>query len=162
MRRLRKRNLVWAGLFVAATTVLVVLLVLVGIGYLRLPSTPGPSVTVSEVEWNVAQGQTSQGRGWFGPSQFNYTSASGWQSPTFEAGSQLEVTWALVNYDNVTHTIYSVSVSAPFALSGTLRSLPMIVNIGDEGNLLAIYVSIPSSASGPYSLTITVDALGSG
>jgi hypothetical protein len=163
-RRLTRRQWVWTALFAVALAVLVFLLVLVGVGYLRLPSSSSskPSVTVTAVDWTVEQGTNGHGVGWFGKNQFNYTGATGWFPPTFAAGSQLQVSWSISNFDNVNHTIYSVSVGAPFSLDHTLPVLPMTVFVGDDGNTLGIWVTTSSSTSGSYVLDITVDALSAG
>lgn len=149
-------------LFGVALGALVLILVLVGVGYLRLPTSPGPTVTVTEVRWTVQQGTNAGGMGWFGKGQFNYTAASGWLAPTFSAGSRFQVSWTIANYDDVNHTIYSVSVSSPFVLAGTLAPLPMNVNVGDDGNILGVWVSTSSSTSGSFPLSITVNALSGG
>ena len=163
MRHLGRRRLVWLGLYVTAVGVLALLLVLVGTGTLRLPSrSPGPSVTVSSVNWSVLEGQIPNGRGWFGPAEFNYTSATGWKPATFSSGGRLQISWGVVNYDNTTHQIYSVTVSPPFELAGTGTPLPMFVGIGDDGNTLVVYVTTSSSTSGTFPLAITVNALSSG
>jgi hypothetical protein len=164
VRRLGRRRLLWAALYLVALSVLVVALVLVGLGDLRLPSSghAGPAVTVSRVDWTVLEGTTSHGQGWFGPAEFNYTPATGWQPPTFSAGTRLQVSWDLVNYDTTTQEIYSVTVGSPFELAGTGKGLPMVVNIGDDGNSLVLYITTPSSTSGTFPLDVTVNALNSG
>ena len=161
MRRLGRRRLLWAALYLVALSVLVVALVLVGLGDLRLPSSghAGPAVTVSRVDWTVLEGTTSHGQGWFGPAEFNYTPATGWQPPTFSAGTRLQVSWDLVNYDNVTREIYSVTVGSPFELAGTGKGLPMVVTTGDEGNNLVLFVTTSPSTAGTFPLNIMVNAV---
>ena len=159
MRHYSRRQIVWGILYTIAIGVVVLLLILIGVGYLRLPPKTGPSVTISEVEWTVAQGTNSYGQTWFGKSQFNYTPAAGWVPPSFAAGGQLLVTWQVVNYDITSHTICSVTVSSPFILSGTQEPLPMTINPGDDGGALGVWVTTPSSVSGTYPLSISVNAL---
>ena len=119
-RRSRRRaRLLWT--LVAAVAGLVVLLVaLVGFGYLRLPSAPPPSVTVSQVDWTVLEGTTSSGVGWFGNSSFNYSLAEGFPL-TVAAGSSFSVVWTTMNWDISPHTVSYVAVSSPFTLD---RSTP--------------------------------------
>lgn len=152
--------MVWTALFAVALGVLVFLLVLIGIGDLRLPGSSSPSVTVTEVKWTIEQGTNKGGLGWFGKGEFNYTNATGWMAPTYPAGSRFTVSWSIANYDTVNHTIYSVSLGSPFLLAGTRLPLPMNVNVGDDGNVLELYVTTPSSTSGAFALNITVNALG--
>lgn len=160
-RRLTRRQWVWTALFAVALAVLVFLLVLIGVGYLRLPSTSstGAQVTVTAVDWTIEQGTNGHGIGWFGKSQFNYTGATGWFPPTFAAGSELQVSWSISNFDTVNHTVYTVTAGAPFSVARTLPVLPMNVNVGDDGNTLGVWVTTSSSTSGSYVLDLTVDAL---
>jgi hypothetical protein len=162
MRRVARRRVLWAALFAVAIGVLVLLLVLIGIGYLRLStsSSSGNQVTISAVHWSVEQGTNAAGSGWFGKSQFNYTGSDGWVPPTFAAGSELTVNWAISNFDTVEHNISAVSVGSPFVLAGTHPTLPMVVIVGDDGGTLGVIVTTPSSLSGSFVLDITVDALG--
>ncbi len=92
------------------------MLVLVGIGYLRLPSSFPPDITVTSVHWTIEQGTIATGQGWFGGNEFNYTPATGWVPLTIPAGSSFPLAWSIVNFDKVNHTIYSVVVSSPFSL----------------------------------------------
>lgn len=160
MRRWKRRQWVWAGLYAVVTTVLVVVLVLIALGDLRLAtsSSSGPSVTVSAVDWTVEQGTiASENQGWFGPSQFNYTPAHGWVPPTYPTGEKFLVTWQITNYDNASHVIYAVSVDSPFTCVGTQFPLPMTVVVGDEGGTMGVWVT--SSQGGRFVLSIVVDAL---
>jgi hypothetical protein len=159
MRRLRRRQLIWVALFSVAIAVLLLLLVLVGIGYLRLPTTAGPTYTVTEVKWTILQGNNPENEAWFGRGVFNYTGATGWSEAPHPAGSTFLVTWTITNYDNVNRTIYSVTVNSPFLVAGTGRPLPMNVAVGDEGNPLVITISTTSGTSGTYVLSITVNAI---
>ncbi len=155
-----KRRLLWTALLAIAIGILVLLLVLIGVGYLRLPHLPGagtPSVTISEVKWTVEQGQTSSGQGWFGPSQFNQTQDEGYPL-TVSAGSSIKLIWPAFNRDSVSHTVYSVAVSAPFQVLSSSPSLPCQVAAGDDSAFFDFEVEVPSSASGSYTLSVTVDA----
>jgi hypothetical protein len=156
-RRLTRRQQLWTALFAVALGVLVFLLVLIGIGELRLPGAATPNVTVTEVQWTIEQGTTGHGVGWFGKGLFNYTTATGWAAPTFAAGTELKVVWDVQNFDSVPHNITGVSVGQPFTVD-TARSsaLPLAVNIGDEGAILTVWVTTSSSTSGAFVLTITV------
>src|SRR5271170_1589778 len=161
MRMPQRRQLLWTVLLTVATAVLALLLILIGVGYLRLPTTAASSttITVTEVRWTIEQGTIPTGEGWFGEGEFNYTSADGWISPTFASGSSFSVDWTIVNFDRVNHTIFSVTVNSPFLLVGTHYPLPMNVVVGDNSRPLGLTISTASSASGPLVLEVTVNAL---
>jgi hypothetical protein len=158
MRRLSRRQLLWTALFAVAIGLLVLLVAFIGLGYLRLPTSAGPSVTVSSVHWVIEQGTNAQNQTWFGKSQFNYSGAS-WIAPTYAAGTTFDVSWTVVNYDNVTRNICDVTIATPFLLVKTSPTLPFAAVVGDESGSLKIFVTTSSSASGSFMLNITVDAL---
>ncbi|HLM91549.1 MAG TPA: hypothetical protein VK424_05810 [Thermoplasmata archaeon] len=160
MRVPRGRQLIWTALYSIALGVLVLLLVFIGIGYLRLPASSPSTFTVEEVRWTIEQGTIANGQGWFGLGEFNYSRAAGFFPPTYDSGASFQVAWALVNYDHVNHTIYSVTVNSPFTLVGTKYSLPMPVVIGDDSRPLGLTIGSPSSLTGPVVLEITVNTLG--
>jgi hypothetical protein len=156
-RRLSRRERVWTALFAVALGVLIFLLVLIGIGYLRLPQAAGATVTVTAVDWTIEQGTNGHGTGWFGKGLFNYTNATGWRSPSFAAGTSLEVVWTVQNFDTTVHNLTGVSVGSPFqTVAGKGSPLPLRVNIGDDGGTLVLWVTTASSVSGSYVLDVTV------
>ncbi len=154
-RRSRRRaRFLWT--LVAVVAGLVVLLgALVGVGYLRLPSAPPPSVTVSQVDWTVLEGTTSKGVGWFGSSSFNYSLAEGFPL-TVTAGSSFSVVWTTMNWDTAPHTVSSVSVSSPFTLDRSTPGVPITAAAGEDDVGFSFTVGVPSSASGAYVLDVTV------
>ncbi len=155
-RRSRRRaRFLWS--LVAAVAGLVVLLVaLVGFGYLRLPSAPPPSVTVSQVDWTVLEGTTSTGIGWFGNSSFNYTLAEGFPLAV-TAGSSFSVVWTTMNWDSSPHTVSYVAVSSPFTLERSTPGVPITAAAGDDDVGFSFTIGVPSSASGSYVLDVTVN-----
>lgn len=156
-----KRRRLWAVLFTVAIAVLVLLLVLIGVGYLRLPSSSPAMVTVSEIEWTIEQGSTSDGQGWFGPSHVNDTANQG--APYYyTAGTTFQLSWSAFNRDTANHTVYSVSTLAPFSFVGAHPTLPATVPGGDDSFGFAFDFSTPSSTSGTYVMYITLNALGAG
>lgn len=157
MRRTRRRTLFWGVLLAAVAGILIVLLVLIGLGYLVLPGPAPPNVTVTEVSWTLFQG-TSHGHGWFGSSTFNYTANDGYPA-TFPAGYTFTVAWSPVNFDSVSHTVYTVAVSAPFELVSSHPALPYAVAPGDDSGNFSFYITTPSSTSGAYVLQVTVNAI---
>ena len=161
MRRTRRRTLVWSILLTAVAGILIVLLVLIGLGYLVLPGPTPPSVTVTEVTWSLLQGTDSHGIGWFGGSSFNYSMNDGYPT-TFRAGSTFTLPWSPENFDSVSHTIYTVTVSAPFELVSSRPALPYAVAPGDDSGNFSFTITTSSTTSGAYVLQVTVNALSAG
>ncbi|MGA8542077.1 MAG: hypothetical protein WB947_00825 [Thermoplasmata archaeon] len=159
MKRIPRRTLTWAVLFVAVTVVLVTLLVLIGLGYLTLPKSAPAQITISEVEWTVVQGTTSHGIGWFGPSNFNYSHNAGYpRSQT--VGTTFGLPWTPENFDTMSHTIYSFTVgNAGWSLVSSHPALPDSVPPGDDGGQFDFMISVPNGASGTVVLDVTVNAL---
>ena len=159
MRRIPRKKLVWTVLFVAVTAVLVVLLVLIGFGYLALPKPAPGSVTISGVLFTINQGTTSGGSGWFGPSSFSYGNNAGY--PRSEpVGTSFELPWAPQNFDTTSHNVYTVVVSNPgYCVAATHPALPDSIPPGDDGGQFEFAINIPSSASGSVALQVTINAL---
>jgi hypothetical protein len=158
MRRIPKRTLVWVLLYIAVAGTLVTTLVLIGLGYLTLPTASPSTVTVSEVEWTLVQGNTSSGRGWFGPSAFTYGENAGFPR-TETVGRSFGLPWAPENFDTSSHTVYTVSIANPgYCIDSARPALPQVVPPGDDGGEFEFQVSIPSGASGSVALQVTVDA----
>lgn len=159
--RLRtRRNALWTIAIGAATAVVVFLLILVGLNVLVLPaSTPSP-VEVTEVRWTILQGMTASGFGWFGPSQFNYTTNG---FPTNETpGGSMTLTVTLANFDTVNHTIYSVVAVTPFSVTSVLPSVPRMVPHSDDNALFQIEVAVPNDPGQSFPLQLTINAIGTG
>jgi hypothetical protein len=160
MNRPEPKKLVWTVLFVLVAVVLVTLLVLIGLGYLVLPSSPPSTITISEIQWTIAQGNTSNGVGWFGPSSF--VSGENADYPrTVPVNQAVTVVWNAQNNDGSTgHVVYSVAIlNAGFSIVSEHPALPECVPVNDEGISFHFGVGIPSGASGSYALKIDVNAL---
>jgi hypothetical protein len=155
-----RRRALWTALFAIAIGVLVFLVVLIGIGYLRLPAASPGTVTISEIQWNIEQGTTGSGQGWFGPSQVNDSKPP--LPLSYAAGSTFQISWSAFNRDNVAHTVYTVSTLPPFQYVGSTPSLAYTVPAGDDSAGFLLSFSTSGSTAGTYVLTITVNALGSG
>ncbi len=160
--KVRRRTLWTIGVAVAAA-VLVALLALIALGVLVLPGTPGPApVSVTSVQFTVLQGTNASGNGWLGPSSFSYSGVvNGYPFDVAPGGTfTVSVTWT--NYDSNPHTIYSVSVAAPFAFSRTTPALPATLSANQDDALMQIYVVAPngsSAAGASLTLFVTVNAL---
>jgi hypothetical protein len=143
---------------IVVAVVLVVLEALIVGGILVLNSKGPAPVTIGSVSLKVDEGQTSAGDPWFVPQYVNYTTDDGYPLQVAPGGSWT-VDWTFLAVDNVNHTIYSVTVSAPFSLKGTVQTLPMKIAPGSDQGLLGIEVTAPSTAGASYPVvTVTVDA----
>lgn len=156
-----KRKLLWTTLLGTGIGVLVLLLVLIGIGYLRLPPAPQGTVSVSEIHWTLEEGTTASGQGWFGPSEVNQTSGQGLPQ-TYTSGTTFALSWSAFNRDNVSHTVYSISVLPPFSFGGAQPTLPGTVPAADDGFGFTFDFSTASSTTGTYILEVTVNCLSGG
>jgi hypothetical protein len=162
MKRIPRRKLFLAILFVAVAAVLVILLVLIGLGYLVLPKSAPGSVTIESVQFTIQQGTISGGSGWFGPSTFSYGNNAGFPR-SVTVGQAFELPWDPENFDTKSHTVYTVNVgNAGFCVAGAHPALPDSIPPGDDGGQFEFSISVPSSASGALNLLVTIDALNPG
>lgn len=156
MRRRTRSRLLGVAVGVAAIVV-ATLFVLIALGYLALPSTPSPKVSLTGVRWTIVQGTTSSGIGWFGPSQFNYSTADGYPIE-IALGGTVSIPWSFSNYDSVNRTIYSVVVAAPFTFVSCHPGLPVSVPSGTDDGFVGITVRAPNGAGQSVELNLTLDA----
>lgn len=155
MRRWPRKRILQLGVVIAAVVV-AALLVLIGLGYLSLPSSPPKHFEVTGVHWAIIEGTNSGGLPWFGPSQFNYSAADGYPID-IAVGGTVAIPWAFSNFDSENRTIFSVVAGAPFTVVRCNPGLPTIVPSGIDDALLSVIVQVPS-ASGSGELTLTVSA----
>lgn len=159
MIRIQKRTLLWSSLFAIAIAVLITLLVLIGLGYLALPASPPKQVTISEVEWTIVQGTTSHGIGWFGPSPFYYGENAGFPR-TEPTGGTFNLPWSPQNFDTVSHNVCAVTIgNSGFSIGSPHPALPNTVPPGDDGGQFEFPINVPGSASGNYTLQLTINAI---
>ena len=153
-RKWTRSRIVGTAAAVAAGAV-AVLIVFIAVGVLVLPS-PSPSpVTVESAHWTIDEGQTSQGVGWFGPSEINYTGANGFPY-SVGPGKSFVVTWQFMNYDNQSHTIVNVSVGNGFAVRAVNPSLPVTVPPAFDSGYLMVTVVVPDAPGADVMLNLTV------
>ena len=146
-------------LIAVAAIVVVVLLILIAIGVLRLPTPSPPQVTVNAAQWQILQGNTSFGFGWFGPSTRNVTNTDGLPI-TVNSGGSFVMSLVVSNLDKVNHTIYSVTAAAPFRVSGYIEGVGTEVRPGSDEWLVEVTVVAPSvSSNASYTLLLTMNAL---
>jgi len=151
---------------IAAVAVLVVvLLILIADGVLILPGHSPAPVTISYLQVRVLEGNTSGGEPWFGPSSPEKNFTSGYPIQ-IAAGSNVDVPTYFFNYDDVNHTLRTVTAttipSEYVPVTSTVPSLPVTVLPSPEsieGQSLFVYVTIPSTPGATYVLVVTVSAI---
>jgi len=157
-RKLTRSRVLGIAIAVVASVV-AVLLILIGVGVLRLPGAAAPQVTVAAVEWNILQGKTQFGFGWFGNNSRNMTDVDG-LPVTVASGHTFALSLTLSNLDHVNHSLYSVVASSPFAVSGVLPALPVNVVSGSDDFVMTVTVTAPTvSSDTTYSLILTINAI---
>ncbi len=165
MRKISRRQW-WTVAVVVGVAVLVVILGLIAAGVLQVPPTgPAAPVKIQEVCVDWLQGTNSSGQLWFGPSPYCLTGV--WNNLPYSAaaGSSVNIPIPVLNYDSVSHTIYSVQVGPPFALNRTLPPLPYVVQSyltnpeGIDGGLM-VFVQLPSTPGLTAGVNLTINALG--
>lgn len=119
-----------------------------------LTSTPLASVNVSGGTVHLEEGQDA-GRWWFGSPWQNLSSATGGFPLVLSASGTFTVYVPLVNSDNVSHTVNSVSVAAPFGVEGTGAPLPVSVAAHEDESLTIELFAPPSTGSYTFNLTVT-------
>jgi len=157
MRRWNRRRVLNVAVVIAAVVVALIVLLIV-LGYLVLPTSPSGEVTLYGVHWEVQQGTTSGGQGWFGPSQFNYSFSEGYPVEVTPGGT-VSIPWAFSNYDAVNHTVLTILVGAPYTLVGTSPSLPAVVPSGTDDAFLSVTVQAPSSPGLNTTLVLEVEVV---
>jgi len=154
-RRRLVRRLITIGV-VVVSVIVVVLLVLVVEGILVVPSNNPAPVTITSVQLEIRQGNTSSDVPWFGPGTVSYTSANGYPIDV-APGASWKVVWLFMNFDNHFHNITGVFPRTPFTLGGTEPALPDQIAPNAEGLALAMFITAPSTPGATYSVTVVVD-----
>ncbi|MCI4322413.1 MAG: hypothetical protein L3K03_00060 [Thermoplasmata archaeon] len=139
----------------------VVALVVLGIGaYYLSQHGPNSNVTLSGVMIHYAnEGNiTGGGGGWFGP--YNQAQTNGYPI-LLGLGASFQIPIGPVDYDHLNHTVLSISVSAPFTLTGTNPPLPLeVVTFYDTSSPLSertvdLNLTAPST-QGSWTLDVTL------
>lgn len=143
------------GLIVIAVIAAILVAVSFGLGWISLPS---GQETISSVHWTVEQGSTSQGSGWFGPSEFNFSAANGYPR-SVPSGGQFTVTWSFENFDSTNHTVYAIFAGAPFSIVTIHPTLPLAIPGGTDSAVIELTIGSPTGAGSSWVLDLTVDAL---
>jgi hypothetical protein len=151
------RLLRWA--LIGVTTLVAVLLVLIGLGYLVLPTHSDPkTVTVLGAERWIEQGSLPNGNGWFGSSGFNYSGKDGYPL-TVAAGGTFQLVVTFSNFDSQTHEVYSASANYPCSVVGATPSLPAIVPPSEDNTLFEFTIAVPDQPGAQLWVNLTLDAL---
>lgn len=155
--KLRRPKLVELGI-IAAATLVVVLLGLIGAGYLILPQTTPSPITIVGTQYTILEERNSSGGFWFGPDTLSYPGVNGYPT-SVPPGSSFGVPIVLWNHDNASHTIYSVSVQPPFRFGGSDPPVPIPVPAGEDDANFVFTIYAPSDAGASLNLSITINAL---
>ncbi|MGC2359526.1 MAG: hypothetical protein WA691_04390 [Thermoplasmata archaeon] len=154
-----KRRHLWTIVVAVATIILLVLLSLIALGYLVLPGAAPPApVEVNQIDFTLDQGTNSSGYGWFGPNTFNYTGIANGYPYSVAGGAAFTVPLILENYDNNSHPIYSISVEAPFTLTGTTPVLPVTIPALLDDASFQLDFRAPSSPGVTLTMFVTINA----
>jgi hypothetical protein len=157
--RLRRRTL-WTIAVGVAATVLVVLLILIAAGVLVVPGTASPSpVSVSSVQFTIEQGTNKSGNGWFGPNTITYTGLANGYPFRVAPGDGFSVPITFENYDSAPHTLYNITVQPPFAFAGSSPTLPQTLRAYQDDAYLLIDVTAPSAPGATLTLFIFINAI---
>ncbi|HYA57425.1 MAG TPA: hypothetical protein VEH57_03050 [Thermoplasmata archaeon] len=155
----RRRTRLWVALVGVVVAVAVVLLVLVGTGILVLFPAAHPTVTVTGAEWEIQQGLSKLGRGWFGPSPVYQNGTNGFPV-TVASGGKFPGVLVLSDLDVRNHTINATVAQLPFSVACTSPGLPAMVVSGQDNWVLDVTFTAPTvTSSETLYLVVTVDAL---
>lgn len=165
--RLFRRRLI-GYLVIAASALVVILLVLIALGYLVLPSQQPADVNVTQTNYTILEGKAASGKNWFGVilSNANVSFDDQLTFPNFNGypghltpGATFGVDILLWNNDTVDHTVYSVSVNAPFSYVRSDPTLPNLVPANDDNAAYAFTVRAPNQPGASLVLNVTINAL---
>ena len=162
MKRKLSRNRILELAIGVVAVIVVVLLVLIGTGILRLPASSPSTVTVTGAQWNILQGNTRDGFGWFGNST-RYANDSDGLPLTVNSGQTFGMSLTLSNLDDQNHTIFSVTAGSPFTVVSTrpvIGTSAATVIAGSDDWVITVTLRAPSvSSDTSSSLTITLNAI---
>jgi hypothetical protein len=114
---------------------------------------------VTSVRFTLLQGTNASGFGWFGPNIINYTGIVNGYPFTVAAGAAFSVPLVLENFDNRTHTIYSVTAGTPFTFTSSTPTLPASLLALEDSAVLQLGFIAPSNPGASLTLFVTVNAL---
>lgn len=145
------------ALIVAAGAV-VLLLVLIGLGYLVLPQNPTAPVTITQTRYTILEGKNASGGYWFGPSSLVYPGLNGYPT-TVVPGAKFGVPIVMWNYDTANHTVYSISVASPFVYDKSDPGVPILILAGADNANFEFTLTAPNQPGTSAVVNITINAL---
>ncbi len=154
-RKWTRGRLLALGVVIAAVAVSA-LLVGIGLGYLVLPGQSKNVVVAGASRW-IAQGTTSSGRLWFGPSLVSFNATNGFPL-TVPVGGSFSLVVQISNFDNQTHTIYFATANSPFTILSISPGLPNAIPASVDDASFVVDLGVGGSA-GTYDLNLTLNAL---
>jgi len=155
--KLRRRRLLSLAIL-AATVAVVMLVALIGLGYLRLPQPTTAPISITGTQYTILEGRNSSGGYWFGPSTLDYPGVNGYPT-SVSPGATFGLPIVLWNHDSLNHTVYSVLVGSPFTLVRIVPSIPIVVPAGYDDANFEFWVTAPSDPGASFVVTITINAL---
>jgi hypothetical protein len=168
--KLRRQRLISIGIL-AGAVVVVLLVALIGLGYLVLPQSSPAPITIASTEYTILEGTKASGGYWFwfANSSGNYTDGNcanfqcsvsypgvnGYPT-TIAPGSTFYLPWVLWNKDTVAHNVTSVVIGPPFSLVKTVPPVPVSVPAGYDDANFEFWLTAPSEAGASLAITITI------
>jgi hypothetical protein len=116
---------------------------------------------VTSVQFTILQGANSSGLPWFGPN-FTYSGSVNNYPFSVAPGANFTLPVLLYNYDNVNHTVYSMSPSSPFTFVKSTPAFPWIVqpvDRSDDSGTFDLVMQAPRIPGDTLTLFITINAL---
>lgn len=166
MRPFRRRLIGY--LVIAAAALVAALLVLITLGYLVLPSAAPAPVRISQTNYTLLEGKDASGAFWFGvieansnvsfTDQLTFPDFNGYPA-RLAPGGTFGVDLVLWNNDTQNHTVYSVTVNAPFRYLGCDPALPIVVPAGADDAAFVFSVRTPDQPGASLALNLTINAL---
>lgn len=156
MKRRRSKFLTYA--VAAAAGVVVLLLILIAVGYLVLPTKSAATVNITSTHYTILEGTNASGGFWFGPNTLSFADFNGYPT-NLTAGSTFGIPFVLWNHDSANHTIYTVTVNAPFTFVSSNPLLPRPIQAGADNANFVFSVKVPNSPGASLALNVTINAL---
>lgn len=120
-----------------------------------LTESPSARITVTGGQATFDEGRTTHGTYWLIPQQDNYSGSEEGFPLTVAPGTTFRIALPLSNTDSVPHSLSSVTVGAPFAVSSTSVPLPAMVPPHEDTTFFLTLVAPPSAGTYTFSVMVT-------